>query len=122
MLYFSQGDDFMKKFAQRLAEAMEIRDMSQAELALKSLISKSSISTYLKGSFMPKQENITKLARELHVSEEWLMGKDVPMDPSAPKITNDMLKFALFNGEDGITDQMLDEVKAFAQYVKQKNR
>lgn len=112
----------MKKFAQRLAEAMEIRDMSQAELALKSLISKSSISTYLKGSFMPKQENIAKLARELHVSEEWLMGKDVPMDPSAPKITNDMLKFALFNGEDGITDQMLDEVKAFAQYVKQKNR
>lgn len=110
----------MTTFAERLSKAMEIRDMSQAELAFKSLISKSSISTYLKGSFIPKKENIEKLARTLHVSEEWLEGKDVPMAPEAPRITTEMLKFALFNGEEGITDQMLDEVKEFAKYIKQK--
>ena len=42
------------------------------------------------------------------------------MNPSAPQITDEMLKFALFDGADGITDEMLNEVKSFAQFVKQK--
>ena len=37
-----------------------------------------------------------------------------PLDPDTA------LKFALFGGDGGITDEMLDEVKAFAEFVKNK--
>ena len=35
-------------------------------------------------------------------------------------VTDDDIKFALFGGEEEITDEMYDEVKNFAEYVKQK--
>ena len=38
------------------------------------------ISTYLRGSYIPKQKNIYKMAKALNVNEAWLMGEDV--DPT----------------------------------------
>ena len=35
-------------------------------------------------------------------------------------ISNDDLKFALFDGDESITDAQLEEVKRFAQYVKSR--
>ena len=56
------------------------------------------------------------------------MGADVPMyatesdtsKVSISPVTDDDIKFALFGGEEEITDEMYDEVKNFAEYVKQK--
>lgn len=36
--------------------------------------------------------------------------------------TDEDLKFALFNGDGDITDEMYEEVKAFAEFVKQRER
>ena len=38
----------------------------------------------------------------------------------SPKPTDEDIKFALFNGADNITDEMYEEVKRFAEYVKQR--
>lgn len=54
--------------------------MKQAELVELTGIGKSSISTYLRGSYIPKQKNIYKMAKALNVNEAWLMGEDV--DPT----------------------------------------
>lgn len=54
--------------------------MTQADIVRATGISKSSISTYLSGAFVPKQNNIYKLAKALNVSEAWLLGYDVPME------------------------------------------
>lgn len=70
----------MATIAQRMREALELRQMKQAELALKTGIGKSSISTYLTGEYNPKQINLYKIAKALNVSEAWLMGLDVPME------------------------------------------
>lgn len=70
----------MPSIAERLKEALSIRNMRQAELAEITKIGKSSISTYLSGEYEPKQKNIYKMARALDVSEAWLMGLDVPME------------------------------------------
>ena len=110
----------MELISKRLNVALQIRKMRKADLAKKSGISKAAISSYVKGNYVPKGNTIDKLSEALHVSAQWLQGKDVPMNPAAPPITDEMLKIALFEGADGITDEMLDEVKAFAKFIKQK--
>lgn len=67
-------------FAQRLRAGLDARQMTQAELASRSKISKSSISHYLKGDWEGKQDAVYALAQVLNVSETWLMGYDVPME------------------------------------------
>ena len=70
----------VSSFASRLREALSVRNMTQAELANKSGISKSSISRYLSGAWKGKQDSVYALAKALDVSESWLMGYDVLMD------------------------------------------
>lgn len=70
----------MATIAERIREALSIRDMRQTDLVEKTGIGKSSISTYLSGAYEPKQRNIYKLAEALNVNEAWLMGADVPID------------------------------------------
>lgn len=70
----------MDTIASRLRAALEMRGMKQAELVELTGIGKSSISTYLRGSYIPKQKNIYKMAKALNVNEAWLMGEDV--DPT----------------------------------------
>lgn len=70
----------VSSFASRLRDALSARNMTQAELAQKSGISKSSISRYLSGAWKGKQDSVYALAKALDVSESWLMGYDVPMD------------------------------------------
>lgn len=67
-------------FAQRLRESLDLRGVTQAELAKRANISKSSITQYLKGSWEAKQDAVYALSLVLDVSEAWLMGYDVPMN------------------------------------------
>ena len=64
----------------RIAKALAIRDVRQADLANMTQIPKSSLSLYLKDAYEPKQDRIYIIAKALRVSEAWLMGYDVPME------------------------------------------
>lgn len=64
----------------RIAEALSIRNMKQADLCKLANVPKGSLSLYLKGSYEPKQDRIFTMAMALNVSEAWLMGYDVPME------------------------------------------
>lgn len=68
-------------FAERLAEAMKIRELTQTDLHERTGINKSSISTYLKGEYKAKHDKVDLLAIALRVDPAWLMGFDVPMNP-----------------------------------------
>lgn len=70
----------METIANRIKQALELRNMKQADLVEKTKIGKSSISTYISGAYEPKQRNIYKIAQALNVNEAWLMGYDVPME------------------------------------------
>lgn len=70
----------MEEIKDRLKKALEVRKMMPVELARKSGINKGSISKYLNGSNLPKQNNIGALAKALEVSPTWLMGYDVTME------------------------------------------
>ena len=41
--------------------------------------------------------------------------------PARPEVTDEDIKFALFGGDEEITDEMLDAVKKFAKFVKMKD-
>lgn len=70
----------MDSISSRIKAALEIRGMKQTDLVTKTGIGKSSISTYISGSYIPKQENIIKISKALNVNEAWLTGYDVPME------------------------------------------
>ena len=68
----------------RIAKALAIRGMRQAELCKLAKVPKSSLSLYLSGAYEPKQDRIYSIAKALNVSEAWLMGYDVPMERETP--------------------------------------
>ena len=68
----------MKKFSDRMREAMTIRGTKQVDLVRETGIDKGTISHYLKGNYEPKGSNLEKIARALDVNEAWLAGYDVP--------------------------------------------
>lgn len=69
----------METFAQRFQRALFIRGLKQVDVCEKTGISSSIMSCYAKGRYVPKKQNLTLIAIALNVSEEWLLGKDVPM-------------------------------------------
>ena len=74
----------MKEIKDRLAEALQFRGMTAAELSRKSGVDKGSISNYLKGKFLPKSNAIGSMAKALNVSPAWLLGYDLTIDGQEP--------------------------------------
>ena len=79
----------ISSFDKRFREALEFRHMTQTELHEKTGIGKGSISTYLRGTWKPKQDKVDLIAKALQVDPAWLMGYDVPMVPDQPQSAAD---------------------------------
>ena len=73
----------IEKCSTRIARALAIRGMRQADLCEKTKIPKSAISQYISGAFEPKQDRVSLIAQALNVDPVWLMGYDVPMEKKA---------------------------------------
>lgn len=65
-------------FAQRLTQALEMRNMTAAELSRRLGLNEGTISNYKKGVYEPKQRRLDGISKALDVSIPWLMGYDVP--------------------------------------------
>lgn len=116
-------EDRIATSGERIALGLKMRDMRAIDLAQKTGISKSSISHYISGRNLARQDALHQMAKALDVNEAWLMGYDVPptRDLAEYKKQED-LKVALFGGDGEVTDEMWNEVKAFAQYLKAKHK
>lgn len=119
----------MEQFKDRLAQAMQIRNISAAELSKKSGLSKAQISQYVNGIYQAKQVALYKLATTLNVSEAWLMGHDVPMQRQTEEdqihdLISDLSQSELKRISDfmevagDLTDEQFDKVMAFVRFVK----
>ena len=77
--------------------------------------------TAWKQGVIPRSATLTKIADYFEVSTDYLLGntKNPDQDSTYP-ISDDEIKFALFGGKGEITDEMYEEVKRFAAYVKQR--
>lgn len=70
-------------FASRLRQAMDERNMSQAELAAQIGKGKSSVSQYISGKNIPKDDVQQQIAEVLDCSVEWL-NEEVPSNNTTP--------------------------------------
>ena len=66
-------------FVERLSKIMKERGINQKELSSLTGISRSAISQYLSGKFIPKAKYIEIIAEVLDVDEEWLVGNTEEM-------------------------------------------
>ena len=66
----------MNTFIERLRQIMSERSISQADLSRLTGLRTSSISDYLTGKYVPKQDKVALIAGALSVSPAWLLGYD----------------------------------------------
>lgn len=68
----------MANFASRLQTALEMNNMTAAELSRRTGISEGSLSQYLRGTFTPKADKVFLISQTLNVSPNWLLSYDEP--------------------------------------------
>ncbi len=77
-------------------------------------IPRASLSDYKNGRKKTlSAETLSKIADYFGVSVDYLFGKSAVADEQA-------LKVALFGGDGAVTDEMWNEVKRYAQYIKER--
>lgn len=62
-------------FSNRLKKMLDIRSMQQIELSIETNINKSIINRYCSGKFLPKTENLVKIAKVLKCNPAYLLGE-----------------------------------------------
>lgn len=105
-------------FSDKLKELRKNKGMYQKDLADALSISKGAIAMWETGKRTPDIEMLKRIAEYFQVSVDYLV--DGTFGNEAECITDNDIKFALFNGIEGITDEMYEEVKSFAEYVKSR--
>lgn len=91
-------------------------------------LTNSYLSDVSRGKNTMSDERIHKIASLLDTTYEYLTDQTDNPEPEAhPEVitnktatTEDDLKVALFGGDGEVTDEMWDEVKQFAEFIKQK--
>ena len=78
-------------------DVISLSKVHQKELGVK--LGKSALSQYINGKSTPDQEKLVLLARTLGVSEAWLMGYDVPQQPSSHDIDEIIANAMMFDGK-----------------------
>ena len=101
-------------FAVRLAQARQIRELSQQELARRAGLPASSISHFEKGSRRPSFDNLRRLANTLDVTTDFLIGRtEVFSAPAAAQ--------TLHRNLDRLTSHDLRLADRFIQMLAEKD-
>ena len=120
----SEEDESVEKpektetFYDRLARISRSYGMSPSRAALAAGVSKSAVSKWKREpDSVPSGTVLAKLAAYFGIPASELLGET--KTPS-PKISDEDIKFALFGGSGNITQEMYDEVRSFAAFVKER--
>lgn len=108
-------------FYERLKVLCKKKGTSVTALSKKLGLSSGNVTNWKNGR-MPKTDIALKIANYLNVSVEYLMGEHIKKeDPTAD--SDETLMFALY-GDDNkdITPELLDEVRAFAKFARERKK
>ena len=71
-------------------------------------------------------DTLSKISNYFGVSVDYLLGNEpkakTPAETGERTVSDEDIRFALFNGADDITDEMFEEVKRFAQFIQERER
>lgn len=112
---------------EKIKQARIAKGLTQEELAEKlGYKSRSSVNKIETGGRDIPRSQIKKIADVLDVSPVSLLGfeDENPAEENQqehrPEISDDDIKFALWGGAEGITDEMYEEVRQYAEMVKMR--
>lgn len=104
-------------FYQTFRRLSHEKGVSPSRAALDAGLSKSTVTKWKTDpNARPNGSVLARLSEYFGVPISELMG-EAPEQPAAP---DDAIKFALFGGSEDITDEMFEEVRAFAAFVKMR--
>lgn len=109
-------------FGEKLRAAREKSGMTQQQVADIMQIDKSTYCGYETGKRQPDVQKIKQLSQIFGVSGDELLETGYTKTPTDGErsVSDDYIKFALFGGEGEITDAMYEEVRQFAEFVKNR--
>lgn len=102
----------------RLYDLRISRGETQEQVANDCGITSVSLSRYETGQHMPKMDILARLAEHYGTTTDKIING--PQPKTAPAITDDDIKFALFGGAEGITDADYEDVKRYAAFIASK--
>lgn len=105
----------MDKSVQIIMQILSERGIKPGTMMRELGFSSGLFSQWKAGTQKPSADKIQKIADFLGVSSDYLLGRETPR-----AATDEELMFALFDGTEGVTDAMYEEVKQFARFVKQR--
>lgn len=108
-------------FVQMVESELKSRRIPKEVFYRESGISSATMSQWRKRIYSPSSAAIKKIEDFLGVTFtiEQKENKKAPTNGER-SVSDDEIKFALFGGDGEITDEMYDEVKRFAAYIKQR--
>lgn len=102
---------------ERLIELRKQQNLTQQDMARILGISRQAYSNYELGNREADYATLKKIANYFDVTVDYLLGEsDIPR-----RTTDADIKVALFGGDGEVTDEMWDEVRNFAEYVRSKH-
>ena len=106
----------------KIATLRKQKGVSQAELAKRSNMSQAGISYIEKKLRSPSADTLEMIATALNVPLSQLLDEETTEVEVSRSLTDAELKFALFDGDENITDAQFEEVKRFAQFIRERDR
>lgn len=84
-------------------------------------VSSGSVTAWKNGT-APRNATLARIADYFGVTTDYLLGKSnkVPADSGKRPLSDEEIKFALFGGDGDITDEMYEEVRNFAAFIKRR--
>lgn len=104
-------------FYDRFVEICKHHNVSPSQVAIRCGFNKSSITSWKKNGYTPRQEILIKIADYFNVTVDFLLGNQ---QNESTVISDEDIKTALFGGDKPVSDEMWDEVKSYVEYLKTK--
>jgi len=121
---YKKGLPLMSDLYNRIEELCKEHNESITTMCKESGASRASLSDLKVGRKQSlSAETLSKIAEHFCVSVDYLIGKETKKAPTGTgerTVSDDDIKFALFGGDGEITDEMYNEVKRFAAFIKQR--
>ena len=105
---------------ERILDLIEKHGTTKAKVLSDLGLSKNSFVNWINRGTSPQGDTLKRFAEYFNVTADYLLGNTSNNKKDPP--TDEEIKFALFNGAEGITDEMYEEVKRFAEYVKNRDK
>ena len=100
-------------FGERLKDLRKKRSLTQSQLGEKLNVTKASISGYENDTRSPDRETLVKIAEIFNVSTDYLLGRTDDKEKSPTLVAAHL--------DDDLTEEQLDEVKNFIDFIKQRD-